>query len=113
MEKESRFTELIRLQKESGLCVRAFCTNEGIAPSTFYYWHKKLSRSKTFIPLIVKSSPSPVISKYGRGVQQSVPYQEKQEDQIFLELIYPNGTKMILRKDIDLSELSALIHIYD
>jgi hypothetical protein len=116
MEKESRFTKLIRLQKESGLCIRAFCTNEGIPPSTFYYWHKKLSRSKTekeFIPLIVKSSQSPVISKYGRGVQQPVSYQEKQEDQIFLELIYPNGTKMILRKDIDLSELSALIHLYD
>jgi hypothetical protein len=116
MEKGSKFAELIRLQKESGLCVRAFCANEGIPPSSFYYWSKKLSRSsveKGFIPLIVKSSGSSAISKYGRGVEQAITYQEKQEEQNIIEIIYPNGTKIRLKKDTNLAELRALIHLYD
>jgi len=34
--------------------VRDFCSNEGIHPSTFYYWlkkHREKSRPKEFIPL--------------------------------------------------------------
>lgn len=53
MQKESRFHELIRLQQDSGLTVREFCSNQGIVPSTFYYWKKKLQRStgkNDFIP---------------------------------------------------------------
>ncbi|MHA2012219.1 MAG: IS66 family insertion sequence element accessory protein TnpA [Candidatus Helarchaeota archaeon] len=38
MDKSAKYAELIRLQKDSGLTVREFCRNEGIAPSTFYYW---------------------------------------------------------------------------
>ncbi len=109
MEKQSRFAELIRLQKESGLTARNFCANEGIAPSTFYYWHKKLSPSKKgkgFIPIIVKPSESALTSRYDRGNQH-------QEEENLIELIYPNGTKMRIKKEMNLSELRALIHLYD
>ncbi|MFC2116648.1 transposase [Bacteroidota bacterium] len=47
MQKETRFFELIRLQGDSGLSVREFCSNEGIAYSTFYYWRKKLHRKES------------------------------------------------------------------
>jgi hypothetical protein len=59
MQKESRFRELIEEQKLSGLSIIDFCSNHGIAPSTFHYWKKKLGKksgSKDFIPLIVKPS---------------------------------------------------------
>jgi hypothetical protein len=45
-------------QKESGLGVRSFCSNECIAPSTFYYWQKKFRKGATggrFIPLFVQA----------------------------------------------------------
>ena len=55
---ETFFQELLIRQKESGLSVRDFCSNEGIAPSTYYYWLKKhnknLARPKEFIPLVVR-----------------------------------------------------------
>jgi hypothetical protein len=61
IQKESKFTELIRLQQDSGLTVKEVCSNEGIVPSTFYCLRKKLQGSSGqsgFIPLIVKPSLS-------------------------------------------------------
>jgi transposase-like protein len=110
-QKETRFFELIRLQRDSGLSVREFCSNEGIAPSTFYYWKKKLrgkgsGRKNDFIPLLVKS-PGDELS---RGA--ACPEISTNSNTLF-ELVYPNGTKLRLKKDLDLSDLRTLIHLYD
>jgi hypothetical protein len=48
-------------QKESGLSIRSFCSNEGIAPSTFYFWQKKIRKEASgerFIPLLVRAQSS-------------------------------------------------------
>jgi len=111
---ESKFLELYRRQQESGLSVEGFCSNEGIAESTFYYWRKKVRQDRTkqnFIPLIVKSS-SPVsnqsYSKRHPSVQDS-----GEMDDVLLELVYPNGTKLRITKDIDLNHLRALVRLYE
>jgi transposase-like protein len=109
MQKESRFRELIDEQKESGLTIIDFCSNHGIAPSTFHYWKKKLGKKSgrnDFIPLIVK--PSGVDLQKGSGCPELSPGKEA-----FLELIYPNGTILRLKKDLDLAQLRSLIHLYD
>jgi len=62
---ESKFLELYRRQRESGLTIKDFCSNEAINESTFYYWRKKLQNKKKlkdFIPVVVKS-PQPDFSK--------------------------------------------------
>jgi len=54
MMNEEKFIELYQQQKESGLTVKEFCSNEVIAPSTFYHWQKKLKSRKRlpdFIPV--------------------------------------------------------------
>jgi len=117
MQKESRFQELIRLQLSSGLTVKDFCSNEGIAYSTFYYWRKKLlsKRGKSdFIPLIVKSPRSTLSQTFNRnsGDQGFQPGQIP-EDQLLLELVYPNGTLLRIMNDLDLAHLRALIHLCD
>ena len=117
MQKESRFRELIRLQEDSGLTVREFCSNEVITRSTFYYWRKKLqsnSRKSDFIPLVVKSPGSPISQGYrrnsgDRGFQPG----QMTEDQSLLELVYPNGTLLRIKNDLDLAHLRALIHLCD
>ena len=117
MQKESRFLELIRLQQTSGLSVRAFCSNEGIAYSTFYYWRKKLQsigRKSDFIPLIVKSSGA----NLSEGSNKNNRHQDFQPDQmtedpLLLELVYPNGTLLRIKNDLDLAHLRALIHLCD
>ncbi len=117
MQKESKFRELISLQQDSGLTVREFCSNEGIAPATYYYWRKKLrdrKGKKDFIPLIVKSSESSLTQGYNRDSNRRG-YQPGQvaENHALLELVYPNGTMLRVKNDLDLTHLRALIHLYD
>ncbi len=114
MDKASRFSELIRQQQESGLSVKDFCYNQDIAQSTFHYWRKKLRRSKEeFIPLIVKSPATALPGKPGTGSRQSGNYPATGEDQALLELVYPNGTHLRIKQDLDLDHLRALIRLFD
>jgi len=111
MQKKTRFFELIRLHGDSGLSVREFCSNEGIAPSTFYYWRKKLhgknsGRENDFIPLLVKSP--------GDGISRGSTCSEISTNRdSLIELVYPNGTMLRIKNDLDLADLRALIHLYD
>ena len=59
---ESKILELIKRQKETGLNITAFCANEGIPKSSYYYWRKRLSKEpgKGFIPLLVNTTPATV-----------------------------------------------------
>jgi len=114
MQKESKFSELIRLQQGSGLTVKEFCTNEGIVPSTFYYWKKKFQgngEKNGFIPLIVKPSLTSLGTRNAKG--RNYPPVQSEEDHVLLEVVYPNGTLLRVKKDVDLAQLRALIHLYD
>jgi len=109
MQKQARFRELIEEHRESGLTIIDFCSNHGIAPSTFHYWKKKLSKesvSKNFIPLVVK--PSGVDMPEGSTCSEIATRKEA-----ILELVYPNGTLLRLKHDLDLALLRTLIHLYD
>ena len=112
MSESVKFARLIARRKESGLTVRSFCSNEGIAPSTFYYWQKRIRKEageKQFIPLIVKSSP-PVFNQ----ITQTGPAQkQKVSDDNQFEITYPNGITLRVKTDLDLSGLRALISLMD
>ena len=117
MQKETRFLELIRLHQDSGLTVREFCSNEGIAPSTFFYWKKKLQDSignKDFIPLVVKSQDSSHAAPDHRSTNhRDYPASKLSDEHAKLELVFPNGTLLRIKDDLDLVHLRALIHLYD
>lgn len=109
MQKETRYRELIAQQQESGLTIKEFCFNHGLAPATFHYWKKRLvnkSSRKDFIPLIVK--PSGLVSAKG-----SVCSEINTGKEVLLELVYPNGTILRVKNDLDLVKLRSLIHLYD
>ena len=110
---KSNFQELQRRQQESGLTVKEFCSNEAIAPATFYYWKKKLKKNSNenpdFIPLVVKSSP--VFSGQQYTDQTKIP--QAGETDALLELVYPNGTRLRIKKDLDLAQLRSLICLFD
>ena len=117
MDKTIRFKELLRLQEDSGLTVKEFCKNEGLKPSTFYYWRKKLgtqSRKKDFISLVVQPPEASIAqSRKGTDISTVCPSGKETGSDAFFELTYPNGTLLRIRKDLDLSQLRALIHLYD
>lgn len=107
---KSIFLELHRRQQESGLTVKEFCSNEGIAAATFYYWKKKLSKNNSskqgFIPLVVKNN-HPLSDKHSPFIPQTG------ETDALLELVYPNGTRLRIKQDLDLTQLRSLICLFD
>ena len=111
MQKEIRFQELIKHQQESGLTIKEFCSNHGLAPATFHYWRKKLKSEQhkgSFIPMVVSS----LIDNPPKGsVCQRKP--EPEASGFSIELVYPNGTMLRVKQDLDLPHLRALIHLYD
>lgn len=116
MDKSAKYAELIRLQKDSGLTVREFCRNEGIAPSTFYYWYKKLRRDgkrrNNFIPLIVNQDNPPQGYPI-TGNNNTSSGQMANNNDILLELVYPNGTILRINKNLDLTQIRTLVHLND
>ena len=111
MAASTNFTRIIEQQKESGLSVKVFCSNQGITPSTFYYWQRKIRNVagvNRFIPLVVKSPLLPINTN---KQEESVPSQHGED--IFFEIIYRNGNKLRMRHDIDLERLRALISLLD
>ena len=100
---------LLERQKESGLSVKSFCTNEGLAPSTFFYWHKKLRKESTdgrFIPLLVRAPGSAL---YPASGQRPAPGM----DNTPLEITYPNGTTLRIRQTLDFAGLRSLVSLLD
>lgn len=111
---EKKFIDLYQRQKESGLTVKEFCSNEVIAPATFYYWCKKLrsrNRLPGFIPVVVNPiSHSPehnIIDKQVVHDQECPPNGTK------LEIEFPNKTVLRINGGFDLSILKSLIHLSD
>jgi hypothetical protein len=112
---ESKLLELIKRQKETGLTITSFCYNEGIPKSSFYYWRKKLSREpgKRFIPLLVNSSRASMAGQSKIPLREQNEQQQRSGEDYILELIYPNGTSLRIKNDLDLSHLRALVNLLD
>jgi len=106
---ESKCLELIQRQKETGLNITDFCSNEGIPKSTFYYWRKKLSEpGKRFIPLLVNSTPVQITGPAKSGIREQNENHTSGDD-FLLELVYPNGARLRVKGDTDLDHLRSLV----
>lgn len=111
---ESKILELIKRQKETGLTITAFCVNEGIPKSSYYYWRKRLSRDpgKHFIPLVVNTSPT-AMSGPSKNYSRQQHEDHTTGDDFLLELLYPNGTRLRLKSDADFDHLRTLVCLLD
>ena len=110
---ESKILELIKRQKETGLNITAFCANEGIPKSSYYYWRKRVVRESAnrFIQLRVNSTQAPMSgpSKYNQ-VQHD---HHGSEDGFPMEISYPNGTTLRIKHALDLAGLRSLVLLVD
>ena len=110
---ESKILELIERQKETGLNITAFCANEGIPKSSYYYWRKKLNRkpANRFIQLRVNSTQAPINgpSKFN---QEQYDHHTSGDD-FPMEISYPNGTTLRIKHALDLAGLRSLVILVD
>lgn len=110
---EERFIELYQRYKDSGLSVDAFCENEIIAPSTFYYWKKKLknkNRLPGFIPIVIESGVSTNHQKTTSMLPQHLSNNQGHQSGIEVEL--PNGIIIRLKDGCSFSMIKDLIQLY-
>jgi len=89
---------LIQKWESSGLTQVQFFHQHGIGKSTFGYWRKKYlkeprnkAKAEKFIPI--------KIADQNNGDQNTKP----------IELVYPNGIRLVCSADLDLSRLKPLI----
>lgn len=108
------FEKLFQEYQESGLSVHDFCANQDIAPSSFYYWRKKRlllhEAPNEFVPLVLGHSPEKGNLKHYDQVP--VLQQSNSVDTENIEFTYPNGTKVSLRGNADISLLKTIVHLY-
>lgn len=104
--------ELIYSRYESsGLKVRDFCANEVINEAKFYYWQKKLRKSKlpaqNFVPIVLDSElpvsglPCPPSADISASVMPSPEY----------EILYPCGTSLRVKGIVDAELLKVLLQL--
>ena len=111
---ESKILELIKRQKETGLNITAFCANEGIPKSSYYYWRKKLRNEpgKRFIPLRVNPIPSTLNGPSKNYIQEQ--HEHYNSCEAFpMEISYPNGTTLRIKHTLDLAGLRSLVLLVD
>lgn len=111
---ESKILELIKRQKETGLTITAFCANEGIPKSSYYYWRKKLEKKpgNRFIPLLVNTIPA-TLSGTSRNFTTDQDEHHTSNDAFPMEISYPNGTTLRIKHPLDLSGLRSLVLLAD
>ena len=111
---EKTFIDLYDRQKESGLTVKEFCSNEIIAPATFYYWKKRLKNRNSlpgFIPVVVKPAPG-VLQKSFPDNSFSTTAQPA-NNITSIEIEFSNKTILRINSEIDMPTLKTLIHLND
>ena len=111
---ESKILELINRQKNTGLTIKAFCTNEGIPKSSYYYWRKKLSKApgKRFIPLLVNSTTATLSGTSKNYIREQHEHHFTGAD-FPIEISYPNGTTLRIKHAPDLEGLRSLVLLAD
>ena len=111
---ESKILELIKRQKETGLNITAFCANEGIPKSSYYYWRKKLNSEpgKRFIPLLVNSTAATMSGPSKNYIREEHEHHTS-GDAFPMEITYPNGTTLRIKHALDLVGLRSLVLLVD
>lgn len=109
------FKQLYQEYQESGLNIKDFCANQCLAPSTFYYWRNKLEEASQhhtvdFVPLAFGSNKP---AANNQAIKYPVKSRDVSENNAPIELVFPNGTKMVLRDNIDMPLLKKIVHLFD
>ena len=92
---------LVAEWESSGLGRKSFCEQHGLKLSTFSYWRSRYNQSNA-------SSPPQTGGHRPGSFKRIVPVHPAG---FSIELIYPNGVRMILPEGTDLSTISSLIHL--
>ncbi len=93
MSKTQKYEEMFALVKaweNSGMDRSTYCKEHGISIATFSYWR----------------------TKYKKSLQPETPFLELQPESVIkLEVIYPNGVRVLLPKGSSMNTLRSLVSL--
>lgn len=92
---------LVGRYQKSGLSVKVFCREEGIKPVTLYYWLKRFrslpdQEASSLVPVCLEGMGA----GFGAGQRQGI------------DLVYPNGVRLLVPEGSDLQLLRELVLLY-
>jgi hypothetical protein len=103
---KEHFREIYTRYEQSGLCIRDFCSKEGMGEAKFYYWQKKMGKAQPagFVPVVIekeKELPPPAVSLLNNVLPSGCSF----------EITYPCGTYVKLTGKVDYELIRSLILI--
>ena len=107
---EPIFRKLYQEHQESSLSVRDFCANQDLTPATYYRWKKIVDQKQIangFVPLIIRSPQS-----NNNKLQIPAICEDIANNEVSLEFVFPNSTKLVLKANIDMALLKSIVHLY-
>lgn len=113
----SQFEAIYSRYQSSGLTVKSFCENEGLLPSRFYYWQKRMKHflppKGGFVPIVITDTAS-MPSVQGKDLPDRVDKTEhthpvSQARTLTCELRFPNGVSLRLKGDVDYELIKSLL----
>ncbi len=97
--------------QESGLGKKAYCSQKGLTPSTFFYWIRKLALQKESLPPVSAASfteltlPAPI----PLPARQVAADQMDDGASLVLEIEYPSGARLKLYRQTEASWVKSLL----
>lgn len=116
-EKRSYWRGVVRRQRESGLSVRQFCTDESLSCAAFYRWKRKITagsrrvggNSQRGLPTHAQASP---IADH-RGTRATFIPVRLQGTGSLLEVVHPRGHVVRVPAGFDLQSLRQVLDLLD
>ncbi len=94
--------ELIEQWKKSDKSTVDFCKEHNLLKSSLYYWHKQLKKEEQ-------------LRRKEKSRNKFIPVKitkEKEQLNQLIEIIYPNGVKVVLTEKTDKQTIQTLISLY-
>jgi Transposase len=122
VQKEAHWREVIARQVASGVSVRRFCADEGIAEASFYAWRRELALRDREPPAAsqVLEARSRQTGTRGTRSLATPPHPGGEfiplrliEDPGTLEVVHPGGCRVRIGGPVDAATLRQVLEIFD
>jgi len=105
------FESVYERYRSSGLCVKYFCQNEGIAENKFYYWRNKqksleraFNQPTGFVPIVFNNNSTEL-----RNTDRKPVMGNHSSCGNMFEIVYPNGVVVRIPQETDIKQVQLLI----
>ena len=122
VQKEAQWREVIARQAASGVSVRRFCANEGIAEASFYAWRRELALRDRETPAASQAEEAPAgqNGRQAEGRLATTPHTGGEfiplrliEEPGSLEVVHPGGCRVRIGGHVDAATLHQVLEVLD